>query len=128
MGKHSLFTEAHSRYTYMYGMFHQGYGAQPTGKGSQLPQTAAAQLLKANELREEGNKLFEGQNFRGALRKYHNALLYARAVANKLSGDLSGLMNRAQHATAAEEESAKKLTIALSNNLAGLCMHISCHR
>lgn len=100
-------------------------GAHPIEKRSQLPDTAAAQLQKANELREEGNKLFEGKNFKGAIRKYHNSLFYARAVTNKLS-EFSGLLNKTQHATAMEEESAKKLTTALSNNLSGCVYFCVC--
>lgn len=92
-------------------------GAHPIGRGSRLPDTAASQLQKANELREEGNKFFEEKNFKGAIRKYHNALLYTRAMTNKMSE--FGFLNTSQRATAAEEESAKKLTTALSNNLSG---------
>ena len=92
-----------------------GDGAHPIGRGPKLPDTAAAQLQKANELREEGNKLFEEKNFKGAIRKYHNALLYTRAVTNKISE--FGFLKKSQQATAAEEELAKKVTTALSNNL-----------
>eukprot|EP00731_Ephydatia_muelleri_P028250 Em0019g1123a len=95
-------------------------GAHPIGKGSRLPDTAASQLQKANELREEGNKFFEEKNFKGAIRKYHNALLYTRAMTNKMSE--FGFLNTSQRATAAEEESAKKLTTALSNNLSACFM------
>lgn len=61
--------------------------------------------------------MFEEKNFKGAIRKYHNALLYTRAVTNKISE--FGFLKKSQQATAAEEELAKKVTTALSNNLSG---------
>ncbi len=81
------------------------------------------------ELKEEGNVFFKNEQWRAASKKYHYSLLYIKGLLDSLpsSADsnslMSALMSRQNggiEITPEVKEEAMKLSIALSNNLAGL--------
>lgn len=78
-------------------------------------------------LKEEGNVFFKGGNWKKAARKYHDALLYVKAICDN-SGELvnaiAGTTIAPAPATQAERDQAEVLLTALSNNLAGQKFYI----
>ena len=72
-------------------------------------------------MKDDGNTAFKAGNYRTAIKKYHHALMYTKAVVTQ--GNLSfipGLEQVAMHAaTDKEKAEATELTLTVSNNLAG---------
>ena len=87
--------------------------------------TAADKIEKALELKDEGNAFFKSGDYRKASRKYHYALMYAKAITLSV-GDMQAIIPgldsvaRKYHSTEEEKSVATELTITLSNNLAGV--------
>ena len=94
---------------------------EPTG----LPKTAAEKLIKAKQLKEEGNELFKAEQWKPAAKKYHYSLMYARGLldtfthGNFLTNLLMTKKEEGCQVTPEQKEDAMKLLVALSNNLAG---------
>lgn len=95
--------------------------AQPIGTGPKLAESSLDKIAKSQELKDEGNTAFKAGNYRTAIKKYHHALMYTKAVVDQ--GDLSVLPGLEQvvkrRATDEEKAAAKELTTTISNNLAG---------
>lgn len=95
--------------------------AQPVGVGPKLAESSSDKIAKSQELKDEGNSAFKAGNYRTAIKKYHHALMYTKAVVDQ--GYLSaipGLEQVVKHtATDEEKAAAKELSTTISNNLAG---------
>ena len=86
-----------------------------------MPRTAAGRISAAIELKECGNKFYQEGNWRRAAKKYHEALLYVKAVRDKPLTELLGAdIIKTTPPTSEESERATSLFVSLSNNLAGL--------
>jgi tetratricopeptide (TPR) repeat protein len=98
----------------------KGSTVHPVAVGDKLAQKSADKIAKARELKNDGNTAFNAGNYRTAIKKYHHALMYTKAVVTQ--GDLSvipGLEQLTKHkATDEEKAEATELSLTVSNNLA----------
>ena len=93
---------------------------QPTAVGQKLAAKVADRLASAEELKQEGNKLFKEGEWKKAIRKYHHSLMYTKGILDKFEA-LPGLQQVMRvKATPQEEEAARELSATVSNNLAGM--------
>lgn len=95
--------------------------AQSVSSSGRLVETASDKIVKAGELKDEGNAAFKAGNYRTAIKKYHHALMYTKGVTSQ--GDLSAipwLQHAMRHVASAEEKTiANDITIVVYNNMAG---------
>lgn len=88
-----------------------------------MPRTAVGRISAAVELKESGNKFYQEGNWRRAAKKYHEALLYVKAVRDKSIAQLDLLgadfAKTTPPISEKERERATSLFVVISNNLAG---------
>ncbi|XP_074662269.1 tetratricopeptide repeat protein 9C-like [Tubulanus polymorphus] len=98
--------------------------------GKQSPEDKKKNDLKkleaARAFKSEGNECFKLKNLKGAIRKYHQSILYLKAIgiATTSHTDLTGLVEQAPPEASLSQESkqeATQLGIDCFNNLAA-CM------
>lgn len=85
-------------------------------------QSAAERLSAALKLKEAGNELYKASNWRKAARKYHEALLYVKAVRDRPPEALDKLLHGVDVVRNPNKEDMTKadmLFVTLTNNLAG---------
>ena len=88
----------------------------------------ADRLATAEELKQEGNKLFKEGEWKKAIKKYHHTLMYTKGILDKFEA-LPGLQQAIQvKATPQEEAAARELSATVSNNLAGMGCGVHSHR
>lgn len=87
----------------------------------QSPQSVAERLSAALKLKEAGNELYKVSSWRKAARKYHEALLYVKAVRDRPPDPLSKLLGGSivRGPTKEDMKKADMLFVAVTNNLAG---------
>ena len=90
--------------------------------GDRLAHRSSDKIVRARELKDEGNTAFKARDYRRAMKKYHYALMYTKGVMNH--GQLSALLGLehviSHMATDEEIAVAKDITLTISNNLAGI--------
>lgn len=95
--------------------------ARSSSRGSsRLPDTIRGRLDQAQALRQEGNELFREKEWKKAVRKYHHALMYCKGIADKLDFIPGLAAAGGLKATPEEERVATDMTVAVTNNLAGI--------
>ena len=92
-----------------------------------LPTTIQGRLDKAKALKQEGNDFFRAKEWKKAVRKYHHTLMYCKGITDKLDF-IPGLAAAGGIKPNKEEESeATELTLAVTNNLAGMIVALHTH-
>ena len=109
-----------SAYAY-HTVLHQETGAQAAPGAGKL---ASGKIARARELKDEGNLAFKAGEYRGALKKYHHALMYTKGVSSQ--GSLSVLpgLEEALGRVASKEEkkAANEIALVVFNNMSGVCV------
>lgn len=89
-------------------------------RGEPLPTTIQGRLERAKALKQEGNDLFKAREWKMAVKKYHHALMFCKGITDKLDF-IPGLAAAGGVKPSQEEErEATDLTMAVTNNLAGI--------
>lgn len=91
----------------------------------ELPSTIQGRLEKAKSLKQEGNELFRAKEWKKAIKKYHHTLMYCKGITDKLDFIPGLAAAGGLRATDEEERIAREVTVAVTNNLAGM-MCTSC--
>ena len=86
----------------------------------QLPSTIQGRLDRAKQLKGEGNKCFKEKDWKRAIKKYHHALMYCKGITDKLDFIPGMAAAGGLKATEEEEREATAVTVAVTNNLAGV--------
>ena len=92
------------------------------------PLTTEEKVEKAFALKNEGNEHFKANDVQSAIRKYHNALLYVKGLANRfatlqsLGTGFSGSEN--EDISEESKRKIKELQFLCYNNLAGTVFYL----
>ena len=90
---------------------------------SQSNLTPTEKIIKAYEVKDEGNGHFKALDYQTAIKRYHHALLYVKGLSDEnpfqaLTG-VSPLSNGENKLSEKSKESIKELEFICNNNLAG---------
>ena len=91
----------------------------PVAVGEKLPEKISDKLVKAEQLKEEGNEFFKERSWKKAIKKYHHGLMYVKGILDRFDA-IPGLYESRRVPPTTEEKAAANVILAsLSNNLAG---------
>ena len=95
---------------------------------TQIPGTIEGRLDQAKSLKQEGNEFFKQNEWKAAIRKYHHALMYCKGIMDKLDFIPGLAAAGGLRATEKQEKEASDVTVAVTNNLAGIVCICPTHR
>lgn len=97
------------------------------GPKKHIPTTIRGRLEEALSLKERGNEFFGEREWKKAVRKYHHALMYCKGITDKLDVIPGLAAAGGLKSTEEEKREATAITVAVTNNLAGLEMLCDCY-